>query len=197
MSDSETIDVYNRRAAEYAGLTDRDNRADPQLLAFLARLPKGGRVLDLGCGPGASAATLAGAGMRVDPTDASVEMVALAARNPGVTARQASFDDITGDQVYDGIWANFSLLHAPRDRMPDHLAALHRALKPGGVFHIGMKLGEGSQRDSIGRLYTYYTEAELAGLLSDAGFTVTDRAHGRDLGLDGVYADWICLSAHG
>jgi hypothetical protein len=80
--------------------------------------------------------------------------------------------------------------------MPRHLNTLFAALKPEGLFHIALKSGSGSKRDRLGRLYTYYTDAELTVLLQDAGFTVTDRATGRDKGLNGSDADWIALRAH-
>ena len=169
MSDKATLDVYAAKAADYATMT---NYEDPQLSDFMATLGTG-RVLDLGCGPGRAAGRMADAGFDVTAMDAVPEMVAMAARHPGVTAQLGTFD------------------------MPRHLAAIKSALRAGGLFHIGMKLGTGSARDSIGRLYTYYSEDELAGLLSDAGFTIDARAYGRDKGLDGTYADWLCLRAHG
>jgi trans-aconitate methyltransferase len=197
MSDTETIRVYDSRAADYAALTDEQAAKDPSLPAFVAACPPGGRVLDLGCGPGTSAAGMAEAGLQVEATDASAEMVALADRHPGVRARQATFDEIAGDGLYDGIWANFSLLHAPRSAMPRHLAALKQALKPGGAFHIGMKLGDGEFRDAIGRLYTYYSEEELVQLLEQTGFTVKSRSFGEAEGLDGTMAPFILVTAHG
>lgn len=197
MSDDETLKVYAEKAQDYADMIGRKPLADPRLDAFIAALPTGGTALDLGCGPGHSAALMARAGLRVTATDPVPEMVALAAQHAGVDARLASFDDINGINLYDGIWANFSLLHAPRADMPRHLAALAQALKPGGRFHIGMKTGTGHKRDPIGRLYTYYTDAELTGLLQDVGLTVTDRTTGRGKGLDGVEAAWLCLAAHG
>ena len=81
--------------------------------------------------------------------------------------------------------------------MPHHLAAMVTALKPGGAFHIGMKLGSGSQRDAIGRLYSYYSEPELIALLGAAGLTAGETDHGRTVGLDGTEADWIVVAAHG
>lgn len=197
MSDPETVAVYDSRAADYAEMTDAYNRSDPRLAAFVAACPAGGRVLDLGCGPGAAAAQMAAAGLTVEAEDASAAMVEMAAQHPGVTARQATFDDISGDALYDGIWANFSLLHAPRAAFPRHLAALHRALKRGGVFLIGLKLGKGEARDKIGRLYTYYTEGDLMDHLRAAGFTATDIKHGQGEGLDGTTAPWISVLAHG
>ena len=196
MSDDETLGVYAAKAGEYADLTQSDE-LDRHLAAFMEALPAGARVLDLGCGPGFAARALAARGMDVLATDAVAEMVALAAQHPGVEARQQAFDGPLDADSFDGIWANFSLLHAPRAAMPDHLAHLRAALKAGGVFHIGMKMGTGAHRDTIGRLYTYYAEDELVGLLEAAGLTVTDRSFGRDKGLDGTEADWICLRAHG
>lgn len=192
MSDDETLRVYATRTTDYARLIAG---ADPRLDAFIARLPDGARILDLGCGPGQAAAAMADAGHSVLAVDAVPEMVALAARHPGVTARVQTFDQITGTALYDAVWANFSLLHAERHALPGILDALHRALKTGGHFHIGMKTGTGTHRDTIGRRYTYVTETELRGLLTTAGFNVTDMATGRDKGLDGTPSDWITLAA--
>ena len=140
---------------------------------------------------------MARAGCSVDATDAVPEMVALADMHPGVSARVARFEEITGTDVYDGIWANFSLLHAPKAEMPAHLARLRHALRPGGLFHIGMKTGEGEKRDQLGRHYAYYTEAELSGLLTEAGLTPFSSRTGREKGLDGVEAPWVVIAAHG
>lgn len=197
MSDPTTIRVYDQRAADYAALSDEKTSADPVLAAFIAACPPGGLVLDLGCGPGAAAATMANAGLIAQATDASGEMVAMAARHPGVTARQAVFDDIMGTDIYDGIWASFSLLHAPRTDFARHLSALHKALKPGGAFCIGMKLGSGEARDSIGRLYSYYSADDLDIFLTGAGFTPMSHKFGTTVGLDGKDADFVVITAHG
>lgn len=197
MSDAETLRVYDNNAADYAEKNQDYLSNDPRLLEFITACPHGGRVLDLGCGPGTSAAVMAKAGLKPDASDASAEMVALAQNHSGVSARQATFDDISGEAIYEGIWANFSLLHAPRTAMPRHLAAIKRALKPGGVFYIGLKLGKGEARDALGRLYTYYEEDELKDLLKTAGFTVQDCTFGETEGLDGVMARWISVASHG
>lgn len=196
VSDNETLKTYAQKASTYADLVQDTVEKDALFAAFLAALPNQSHVLDLGCGPGHFAAAIAARGHSVTASDAVQEMVDLASKHDGVQAQLATFDDITGDDIYDGIWANFSLLHAPREAMPAHLAALRKALKPKGAFHIALKLGTGSKRDGIGRQYTYYTEAELEALLTDAGFNVTNRTHGREKGLDGVEADWIALSTH-
>jgi len=193
--DARTIEVYDARAADYSRQT-KDLEGLDGLVAFCDAMPKAAHVLDLGCGPGLYAAFIAQQGCLVDAVDASLEMVRLADQHTGVTARQASFDDITGAGIYDGIWANFSLLHAPRANFPNHLAALHRACKPEARFHIGMKLGSNAARDPIDRMYTYYTEDDLLAHVMTAGFIIDHCDHGSSRGLDGVMADWITVAAH-
>ncbi|MFX0540804.1 class I SAM-dependent DNA methyltransferase [Roseovarius sp. S4756] len=194
--DPETLAVYGAQAQAYDDMT-ADLEGDRHLATFLKAMPSNARVLDLGCGPGRAAGQMAKAGLRVDATDAVPEMVAMAASRPGVTAWQAAFADISGHDIYDGIWANFSLLHAARADLPRHLTALKTALKRGGLFHIGMKTGTGEERDTIGRLYTYYTEEELRALLRNAGFTPEASWTGRDKGLSGEMSDWVVIHAHG
>ena len=197
MSDATTIRVYDDRAADYARMSDDNVARDRRLAAFIAACAPGGHVLDLGCGPGAAAAVMARAGLRVDATDASGEMVVLAGARAGVSARLATFDQISGRDIYDGIWASFSLLHAPRADFPGHLDALHKALKPGGAFYIGMKLGTGEARDSLGRTYTYYSTDGLKAHLAGAGFSVLNHRLGSGTGLDGSHSEWISVAARG
>ena len=196
MSDTETLRVYAEKAFDYAALTDDINTADPGLKAFISAMPEGGHVLDLGCGPGAAAAQMAKAGLSVEAFDPVPQMVNLASQRSGVSARQAGFEDVSGSAVYDGIWANFSLLHARRADLPKHVERIVEALKPGGRFHIAVKTGIGEERDSLGRFYTYYTEQELTGLLGNAGLQVIDRREGCDRGLSGKVEPWIALVAH-
>lgn len=193
-SDRETLQVYETRAQDYADLIGR--AAAPGLADFVAALPPGGHVLDLGCGPGDSARRFLDAGFTVDAVDAVPAMVSQA-RELGVPARQATFDQIDTHDTYHGIWANFSLLHAPRADFPGHLARLNRALKPGGRLHLGMKLGTGAHRDGLGRFYTYYSEDELMRHLTEAGFTPATAHRGEGTGLDGTSAPWIWIQADG
>lgn len=193
-ADLETIAAYETRSHDYAEMVGR--AAAPGFAEFVSELPPGGYVLDLGCGPGDTAHRLLKAGFNVDAVDATPAMISRA-RELGVEARRGDFEDVSGRDIYDGIWANFSLLHAAREEFPAHLSRLHRALRPGGKLHIGMKLGSGEARDRLGRYYVYYTEDELIGLLNAAGFTPTTRLRGRGEGLDGSVSDWIWIHANG
>ncbi len=194
MADSETLAVYAKRAADYA---ERFGKAGegPHMTAFLAEIPEGGRILDLGSGPGHTAAAMMRAGYNVEAWDASPEFVKIARDRYGVNARLATFEDLDAREAYDAVFANFSLLHAPKSDMPGYLARIAKALKPKGVFHIGLKAGTGEKRDAIGRFYAYYELDELTQLLADAGFRVVRERTGEEEGLDGTVAPWIILLA--
>jgi SAM-dependent methyltransferase len=194
MIDRETIDVYDARAKEYATLLN-NQAPDPQLVAFMRLLPDGANVLDLGCGPATSSAHLRDAFFRPDPVDASPGMVMLANETFDINARVMTFDDIDMVAVYDGVWANFSLLHAPRPDLPRHLSAIATAMRPDGVFSIGMKTGAGDARDKIGRMYTYVTIPELSQLLEDAGFSILAVDEGEGVGLAGDLDPWVVIRA--
>ena len=194
MADARTIATYNAKAAEYATLVTSDG-PDKTLQGFINLVPKGGKVLDLGCGPGTSSAHMRDAGLDPDPMDASEGMVAIAREKFELDARIGRFDDIAGTEIYDAVWANFSLLHASREDLPRHLKALCKATKPGGILHIGMKTGDGSERDAIERLYTYVTVAELKDLLVAAGYEVTYTKEGREAGLAGTIDPFVIMRA--
>ena len=194
MTDKQTLDVYAARAEDYAKRFGKAGEG-PHMTAFLAEVPKGGRILDLGCGPGHTAAAMKQAGFQVDALDASPELAALAKKHHDVDVRVATFDDLSDVATYDAIFANFSLLHAAKADMPGHLSRIARALVPNGIFHIGLKRGIGEKRDAIGRFYAFYELDELTGLLQNAGFHVIAERTGQEEGLDGTVAPWIIMLA--
>ncbi len=196
MSDARTLAVYDRQSADYAAMMEREAAADPMIDRFIAACPAGAQVLDLGCGPGHYADLMARAGLQVDALDAAAAMVARASRRQGVTARLGRFEDVTGTDLYDGVCAYFSLLHAPRADMPGHLARIATALKPGGVLFLGMKRGAGHGRDRLDRYYEYYQREELEALMADAGLTPKRHWTGKAAGLAGHPEGWIVMQAH-
>ncbi|MDF0595485.1 class I SAM-dependent DNA methyltransferase [Psychromarinibacter halotolerans] len=194
MTGNPTLTVYDRMAEDYRKMASGVEFAG--LALFLKVLRPGSRVLDLGCGPGHESERIAAAGHDVLAVDGSAEMVAMAQGRPGVTARQALFEDIPTLGTFDGIWASFSLLHAPRGDFPRHLSQLHAAATPGAPFGLAMKLGDGEAPDSLGRHYTYHAEEDLRDQLAGAGFTPVDMRQGESAGLAGHPEPWIFLLSH-
>lgn len=195
-TDRETLAAYAARIDDYRNMASESAQRNEFRDAFIAALPTDARVLDLGCGPGHDAAAMADAGLDVIAMDASPEMIAVASAIAGLTTRLASFADLSDVAAFDGVWASFSLLHAPRAEFPAHLGNIFRALKPGGLFMIGMKTGIGEARDALGRYYTYYEVKELTDLLQAAGFNVTTSKEGRAKGLAGPSEPFVVMTAH-
>ena len=191
MSDPKTLAVYAAKAQDYADCVvgePGDNKR-----RFEEALPRGAVALDLGCGPGQAAAYFAAQGHQVHAWDAVPEMVEMAEQHPGVQARQATFEDLPEAPDVDGLWASFSLLHAPRADFPRHIATAISKVRPGGIVYLGMKLGTGEGPDSIGRHYAYYSEEELAQAFLDNGVTVTWQKTGEEAGLSGEVASYLLL----
>ncbi len=185
--DEATLDFYTREAAAYADYAARE-AGSPWLARFAAMLPPDGAVLDFGCGSGWAAGQFAAMGLTATGFDGSAGLAAEARRRQGIPVTVGRFDELDAEAAFDGVWASFSLLHDSRAAMPGHLARLHRALRPGGALYLGLKCGEGESRDSLGRLYTYFGEAEIASLLAAASFAVTASETEPSAGYDGAPA---------
>lgn len=169
--DTETIKYYDKSAESYLDKVCK-TYPDSDLLSFINSIKSGGTVLDLGCGPGNSSAMMQSAGLNVQASDCSQKMVDIAKNKFNVDAIKAEFKELSEIDLYDGVWANFSLLHAPRSEMLSNLKKINRSLKKKGYLHIGLKIGNGEKRDTLGRQYTYYQPKELKSLLISAGFTI-------------------------
>lgn len=193
-ADAQTLDVYAKTALDYADMV-AGSPAEAPLRRFIAALPPGAEVLDLGCGPGLDSARMREAGLVPLALDASPEMAALARQRYGLDAKLGTFHDVAALGRFDGIWANFSLLHAPRREMPGLLALLHHSLNPGGLLHLGMKTGRGERRDKLGRFYAFYSRKALNDMLTTAGFSVVWQEPGRGIGLAGTLDPFILIQA--
>ena len=188
--DIKTLQVYETQSSKYLENVTKEHPSKT-LKYFAANLPRQSNVLDYGCGPGLSAEYLANLGHSVTAFDASQNMLELVPKHERIKSYQATFDTFSENEIFDGIWASFSLLHAKRRDFPHLLTSIKRALKPYGLFSIGLKLGAGEKRDKLGRRYTFVSQNELDQLLKSSGFNVFDHILGQDVGLDGVMSEWV------
>lgn len=194
MTDEKTLAAYADNARDYATRFASDVPSE-NLTAFMDLLPNKARVLDLGCGPANATLAMRNAGFNVDAWDASPDMAAMAKEKFNVEVRVATFDELSVQDHYEGIYANFSLLHCRKSEIVSNISRIADALKPNGVFHLGMKTGSGEKRDRLGRLYAYYTEQELEALVTGAGLALISKTTGSEEGLDGTVAPWAILLA--
>src|SRR5207253_2008915 len=123
----------------------RHKPLDRELLNRLAARAAGlGPICDLGCGPGQVARYLRDQGADAFGIDLSEGMLAQARRlNPDLEFRPGDMLALSDpDAAWGGAAVFYSLIHIPRDRLPQALAELHRVLRPGGVLLIAVHAGQ-------------------------------------------------------
>ncbi|MFO1111063.1 MAG: class I SAM-dependent methyltransferase [Bradyrhizobium sp.] len=164
--DDATLQFYRQNAEAYAKreITSRHAR----LSKFLALLPPGAAILELGCGAGGDSAEMIARGYDVTPTDGSPELAEIASRKLGRPVETLLFHDLNAVAAYDGVWANACLLHVPREQLAGVLALIHRALKPSGAFYASYKAGDSDGRDTLDRYYNYPAEDWLRATYAQA-----------------------------
>ncbi len=164
--DNDTLQFYRDNARSYA---DWAKAPSTRLVRFMALLPSGGSVLELGCGAGNHSAEMLAAGFAVRPTDGSPEMAEVASKRLGRPVETLLFDQLDEQAAYDGVWASACLLHVPREELTGILGRIHRALKPSGLFYASFKTGEPDGRDKLGRYYNYPEREWLDAAYAAAG----------------------------
>lgn len=162
-----TINFYDKNAEAYAALTVTADMSRAYE-KFLAYLPHGAKVLDVGCGSGRDSLFFMRQGYRVTMLDASAAMCRCAEKLTGQKALNKTFAEIHFEKQFDGIWANASLLHVPEQELEKVLKILYRALKDDGVLYASWKYGEAERRDGE-RFYCDMTEEKLKKLLRRIG----------------------------
>lgn len=139
-----TLHYYQNHAQDFFDGTVNVDMT-PLYEAFTQHLTHGSRVLDAGCGSGRDAKAFHEIGYQVDAFDASSAMVELARQHTGLPVQLMTFSEIDGKAQYDGIWCCASLLHVPSSELPAVMQKLADALKPGGVWYVSFKYGNGER----------------------------------------------------
>jgi SAM-dependent methyltransferase len=128
---------YDEVAAELIAARERSNIGVPMVRAWARALPKGGAILDLGCGSGVPISrALAQDGFVVYGVDASPRLVAaFRERLPGArVACEAVQDSRLFGRSFDGIVAIGLLFLLPPEAQLDLIRRVGRVLERGGRF---------------------------------------------------------------
>lgn len=174
MNLNDTIRYYNMHAGEFAAET---LKVDFHVLQdrFLAALPEGGQILDLGCGAGRDTKYFLEKGYPVCAVDGSEELCRLASAYTGIRVRHQTFLSLDDVGRYDGVWACAALLHVPLPALPEVLGRIQTALKPQGAAYVSFKYGtfEGERN---GRFFLDLTEERFAAVLQKVpGLKIADQ----------------------
>ncbi|MCH6160392.1 class I SAM-dependent DNA methyltransferase [Streptomyces marispadix] len=141
---------YDAVAADYAERFHDELAAKPldrSMLAAFAELvlaAGGGRVADLGCGPGRVTAHLRELGLSVYGVDLSPRMVELAREtNPDLRFDEGTMTALDqADRSLAGILAWHSVIHTPDEQLPQVFEEFERVLVPGGHLLISFQVGD-------------------------------------------------------
>ncbi len=129
---------YNRIAERFQewNTTQRVEERSRYVQILLDHAQRGMRLLDLGCGQGVPITKQLADRYRVTAVDMSIANAKSAANN--VPKAQIICADMTTLQFpaesFDAISAFYSLIHVPREDLPDFLQRMTRWLRPNGLF---------------------------------------------------------------
>ncbi|MFJ4693687.1 class I SAM-dependent DNA methyltransferase [Streptomyces sp. NPDC088766] len=157
---------------------------DRAVFALYAELVgPGGKVADLGCGPGRVTGHLASLGLSLSGLDLSESMLAVARReNPGIRFERGSMLELTHeDGSLDGVVSWYSSIHTPVEELPRLFAEFRRVLRPGGHALLAFQVGDEPKYHDrpwghpVSLHFQRRRPEAMAELLTEAGFSVRSR----------------------
>jgi SAM-dependent methyltransferase len=178
------IDHYERHAQDWD--TDRNRHIDPWVDKpwhdrFVAALPAGGSVLDLGCGSGSPVARhLIERGLRVTGVDSSPTLISLCRQR--LPAQEWLIGDMRSQELsrqFDGVLAWDSFFHLKPDDQRQMFNVFARHSAPSGVlmFNTGPAHGESVGEYRGDPLYhASLGPDEYTALLDSIGFEIIAHA---------------------
>lgn len=175
--DDETLAHHTLAHYEFHATDYRDGTAThdvSQNVEALLRAIEGNppfRILDFGCGPGRDLRTFRDLGHEAVGLDGAANVVAMARADTGCEVWHQNFIALDLPPArFDGVFANASLFHTPKDSLPGLLGALHRTLRARGVLFCSNPRGDNQEGFNGSRYGCYYDWPAWRSLLNAAGF---------------------------
>lgn len=187
-----TLEHYNQCAEDFrAGTRDHDVS---QNIAALLRHIEGKppfTLLDFGCGPGRDLKVFSGLGHLAIGLDGAARFAAMARADSGCEVWQQDFLNLDlPAERFDGVFANASLFHVPRQELARVLKQLNASLKPGGVLFSSNPRGDNQEGWNGPRYGAYHDLANWRLLLTAAGFQELEHYY-RPTGLPREQQSWL------
>ncbi|WP_171160786.1 class I SAM-dependent methyltransferase [Usitatibacter palustris] len=189
---AKTLEHYNERAVEFwNGTRDHDVKQNIEALLRHIQGTPPFVVLDFGCGPGRDLAAFRGLGHEAIGLEGSPALAAMAREHSGCEVREQDFLALQLPAArFDGIFANASLFHVPRQELPRVLRELHAALKPGGVLFASNPRGQNEEGWNRGRYGSYHDLDTWRAFLEAAAFAELEHYY-RPPGLPPEQQPWL------
>lgn len=187
-----TLQHYESRAEAFREDT-RDHDVSQNIEALLRHLSGTPpfTILDFGCGPGRDLKDFTARGHVAIGLDGSASFAAMARAESGCEVWQQDFLalDLPAGR-FDGIFANASLFHVPREHLARVLRELHAALKPGGVLFCSNPRGNDEEGWNGGRYGVWHGLESWRRWMTQAGFTELEHYY-RPTGLPREQQPWL------
>lgn len=156
---NKTINYYNKYTKSFIQATRSVDFTNIQN-KFLSYLPSGASILDFGCGSGRDTKYFLKRNYNVTAIDGSEEICKEASKYTGIKVKQMLFEELNGQNIYDGIWACASILHLSKNDLFRVFHKMNKALKENGIIYTSFKYGE-FEGERNGRYFTDFTEDSL------------------------------------
>ena len=161
-----TLDYYNKNSEEYFNSTLNVDMTNTYK-AFLKLLPKGGKILDLGCGSGRDSMNFMKLGYEVTSVDGAKKLAKRASVLLGKEVIVSTFEELELKEKFHGIWACASLLHIKREDLKTVLNNLYNNLDDNGVFYMSFKYGEKEYVDDKNRYFNCFTDESIISFINE------------------------------
>lgn len=169
---SGTLGHYASRAEDFfEGTKDHDvsQNIDALLRHLMGDAPFS--ILDFGCGPGRDLRTFSSMGHSPTGLDGCEKFAEMARTYSGCEVWHQDFLKLDlPESRFDGIFANASLFHVPRQELPRVLSELHAALRHQGALFSSNPRGDNHEGWNNGRYGSYHDIEAWRHLMKEAGF---------------------------
>lgn len=180
-SNEQTLGVYERHFDRYIEGTVQETGLDHfqgrWVADILERIPKDGKILEIGSAFGRDARFMESLGYQPELSDAFDAAVEYLNQN-GFKARKLNVleDDITS--THDLIIASAVFLHFTEEEFRTVLQKIKNSLKPGGLVAFSVKNGDGEEwadhKMGEARYFHYWRAPEIEALLRESGYNLED-----------------------
>ena len=187
-----TLDHYQTRAEDFwQGTRHHDVEQNIEaLLRHIQAVPPFA-ILDFGCGPGRDLRAFAQRGHRAVGLEGAQALADMARAWSACEVWQQDFLQLDLPAArFDGVFANASLFHVPRQELPRVLRQLHATLKPEGVLFSSNPRGNNEENINGERYGAYYDLSTWRAYLAAAGFVELEHYY-RPVGLPCEQQPWL------
>lgn len=187
-----TLEHYERNAESFrAGTLGHDVGQNVAALLRHIEATAPFTILDFGCGPGRDLKTFARLGHAAIGLEGAARLAAMAREESGCEVWVQDFLALDLPPArFDGVFANASLFHVPRQELPRVLRELHATLKPRGVLFSSNPRGANQEGWSRERYGAWHDLEAWRHFLGAAGFAEIEHYY-RPPGLPREQQPWL------